>query len=70
MLTTTLDDRSAVRPVAHGRAVTIGAFDGVHLGHRAVLRLLRDLAHARDLTATVLTFDRHPAEVVRPALAP
>jgi riboflavin kinase/FMN adenylyltransferase len=53
-----------------GRAVAIGAFDGVHLGHQAVLRLVHDLAHARQLSATVLTFDRHPAEVVRPASAP
>jgi len=56
--------------VPHGarkRAVTIGAFDGVHLGHQAVLRLVHELAQARDLSSTVLTFDRHPAEVVRPA---
>ena len=33
----------------NGRAVAIGAFDGVHLGHQAVLRLVRDLAHARGL---------------------
>ena len=52
------------------RAVTIGAFDGVHLGHQAVLRLVRELAQARGLSATVLTFDRHPAEVVRPGSAP
>jgi riboflavin kinase/FMN adenylyltransferase len=52
------------------RAVTIGAFDGVHLGHEAVLRLVRDLARARGLRATVMTFDRHPAEVVRPESAP
>jgi riboflavin kinase/FMN adenylyltransferase len=55
---------------AGGRAVTIGAFDGVHLGHQAVLRLVRELAVARGLVATVLTFDRHPAEVVRPGSAP
>jgi riboflavin kinase / FMN adenylyltransferase len=55
---------------ARGRAVTIGAFDGVHLGHQAVLRLVRELAQARGLSATVLTFDRHPAEVVRPGSAP
>jgi riboflavin kinase / FMN adenylyltransferase len=53
-----------------GRAVTIGAFDGVHLGHQAVLRLVRELARARELSAAVLTFDRHPAEVVRPGSAP
>ncbi len=55
---------------ARDRAVTIGAFDGVHLGHQAVLRLVRELAQARGLSATVLTFDRHPAEVVRPGSAP
>src|SRR5437899_12597098 len=65
-------DRSEVDPVdgAGGRAVAIGAFDGVHLGHQAVLRLVCDLARARGLTSTVLTFDRHPAEVVRPGSAP
>jgi riboflavin kinase/FMN adenylyltransferase len=53
-----------------GAVVTIGAFDGVHLGHRAVLRLVRELADARDLRAALVTFDRHPAEVVRPGSAP
>lgn len=53
-----------------GTAVTIGAYDGVHLGHQAVLRLLRQLADARGLDAALLTFDRHPAQVVRPESAP
>ena len=53
-----------------GSVVTIGAFDGVHLGHREVLRLVNDLARARDLEAAVVTFDRHPAQVVRPDSAP
>jgi riboflavin kinase / FMN adenylyltransferase len=52
------------------RAVTIGAFDGVHLGHQAVLRLVRELANARGLQSAVVTFDRHPAEIVRPGSAP
>lgn len=50
--------------------VTIGAFDGVHRGHRAVLHLVRELADARDLQAALVTFDRHPAQVVRPESAP
>lgn len=51
-------------------AVAIGNFDGVHLGHRELLR--RAMAHARaeGLTPTVLTFDPHPAKVVAPARAP
>jgi riboflavin kinase/FMN adenylyltransferase len=51
-------------------AVTIGAYDGVHRGHRAVLRLVHELADARDLDPVVVTFDRHPAEIVRPDSAP
>jgi riboflavin kinase/FMN adenylyltransferase len=51
-------------------AVTIGAYDGVHLGHRAVIDQVRSLAAARDLQTVVVTFDRHPAMVVRPESAP
>jgi riboflavin kinase/FMN adenylyltransferase len=57
-------------PSERGAVVTIGAYDGVHLGHQAVLRLVRELATARDQEAVCLTFDRHPAEVVRPESAP
>jgi riboflavin kinase / FMN adenylyltransferase len=53
-----------------GSVVTIGVYDGVHLGHHAVLRLVRELADARGLEAVCVTFDRHPAEVVRPESAP
>jgi riboflavin kinase/FMN adenylyltransferase len=53
-----------------GTAVTIGAYDGVHLGHRALLRDLSDRARARGLSTVVVTFDRHPAGVVRPESAP
>lgn len=57
-------------PAPRGAVVTIGAYDGVHLGHQAVLRLVRELAEAREHEAVCLTFDRHPAEVVRPESAP
>jgi riboflavin kinase/FMN adenylyltransferase len=50
--------------------VTIGAYDGVHLGHRALLRDLSDRAAAEGLSTVVVTFDRHPASVVRPDSAP
>src|SRR5919199_2376646 len=50
--------------------VTIGKFDGVHLGHRSLLRQMADYAHARGVDACVVTFDRHPFEVLRPAAAP
>lgn len=51
-------------------AVTIGAFDGVHRGHRQVISTLQTLASERDLRTVVVTFDRHPASVVRPESAP
>lgn len=53
-----------------GCAVTIGAYDGVHRGHQAVIAKVRDLAEAQGLSTTVVTFDRHPAMVVRPESAP
>jgi riboflavin kinase / FMN adenylyltransferase len=53
-----------------GTAVTIGAYDGVHLGHRALLRDLSERAAAAGLSTVVVTFDRHPAAVVRPESAP
>ena len=53
-----------------GSVVTIGAYDGVHLGHRAVIAEVRRRASSAGLTSTVVTFDRHPASVVRPASAP
>jgi riboflavin kinase / FMN adenylyltransferase len=53
-----------------GTAVSIGAYDGVHLGHRALLRDLSARAKAAGLSTVVVTFDKHPAGVVRPESAP
>lgn len=51
-------------------AVTIGKFDGVHIGHRRIIEQLRSLAAPDGLATTVVTFDRNPLEVVRPDRAP
>lgn len=51
-------------------AVTIGAYDGVHTGHRFVIDRVRRVAEEQDLASVVVTFDRHPAAVVRPESAP
>ncbi|MDQ6927175.1 MAG: bifunctional riboflavin kinase/FAD synthetase [Actinomycetota bacterium] len=61
---------SSFTPPPVGTAVSIGAYDGVHLGHRAVLRELRRLARLGGHETVVVTFDRHPASVVRPDSAP
>lgn len=47
-----------------------GVFDGLHLGHQAVLRTALDAAHAGGGTAVALTFDPHPARILRPGDAP
>lgn len=44
--------------------VTIGTFDGVHIGHQAVLRLVRERAGALSGESVVLTFETHPREVL------
>ena len=51
-------------------AITIGAYDGVHTGHRTVIAEVCRLADERGLASAVVTFDRHPASVVRPDSAP
>ncbi len=51
-------------------AVTIGFFDGVHLGHRDVMARTVATARERDLEAVAVTFDRHPREVFSPGREP
>ncbi|HTY73453.1 MAG TPA: bifunctional riboflavin kinase/FAD synthetase [Actinomycetes bacterium] len=50
--------------------VTIGVYDGVHLGHRAILARARERADALGAPLVVVTFDPHPSEVVRPGTHP
>jgi riboflavin kinase/FMN adenylyltransferase len=50
--------------------VTVGTFDGVHLGHRAVLDRLAARAVESGLRSVLVTFDPHPLEVVNPSAAP
>jgi len=57
--------REAARSVA-----TVGFFDGVHGGHREVLRRTVDAARAREARSVAITFDRHPREVLTPGSEP
>ncbi len=54
----------------HGSVVTVGEYDGVHRGHRTVISEMHRMAAERGCTTAVVTFDRHPASVVRPKSAP
>lgn len=51
-------------------ALSIGNFDGVHLGHQCILRRLKDAAAERGLPACVMTFEPHPREFFAPDQAP
>ncbi|HDO31134.1 MAG TPA: bifunctional riboflavin kinase/FAD synthetase, partial [Desulfobacteraceae bacterium] len=53
------------KPFAHA-CVTIGNFDGVHLGHQLLFREVVKLAHLHHGTSVAVTFDPHPLKVLRP----
>ena len=55
---------------AQQSAVTIGKYDAIHVGHQEILYKLVTLASERNLSSVVLTFDRHPAQVLDPDHVP
>ncbi|MDP7637734.1 MAG: adenylyltransferase/cytidyltransferase family protein, partial [Phycisphaerae bacterium] len=52
--------------VVRGCVLTVGNFDGVHLGHQRILAAVRSLADAEGLAAVAMTFDPPPDLVLRP----
>lgn len=59
-----------VDPPLEGSVVTLGAFDGVHLGHQALIRRTVEAARERDVTSVGYTFYPHPAKTLAPQMAP
>ena len=53
-----------------GGVVSIGNFDGVHWGHARIVGRLLEMARRQDVRAVILTFDPHPARLLRPQQAP
>ena len=53
----------------NGCGITVGNFDGAHLGHREIVARLISLAQPLGLPSVALTFDPHPAELLHPSLA-
>ena len=65
-----LDGLAALPADPGGAVVTVGMFDGVHRGHRALLDRVAAEAAARRVPAAAVTFDRHPLAVLRPGSEP
>jgi len=64
------DGVAALPPDMEPTVVTVGMFDGVHRGHRALLDRVAAEAAARGVPAAAVTFDRHPLAVLRPGSEP
>ena len=65
-----LHDHHDQLPASKSVAATIGVFDGVHVGHQEVFRAVREVADRLGVASAVVTFDTHPAHIVRPESAP
>ena len=65
-----INEQTAPAFAGERTVITIGAYDGVHLGHQAVISHVRQRALELGARSAVVTFDRHPASVVRPESAP
>lgn len=59
-------DIAALKPVPGGRAVTVGAFDGLHVGHQQILRTTIDAARALRIPSLVCSFEPMPGEALCP----
>lgn len=67
---TTYVGLSSLEPPEQGSALTIGTFDGVHLGHRALIARTIAEARERGAASAIVTWDRHPAATLRPDKMP
>jgi riboflavin kinase/FMN adenylyltransferase len=65
-----ITDPDGITSLNGSHAVTIGAYDGVHRGHLSVIRQTQTIAARLDAKAAVVTFEPHPAQVLRPENAP
>jgi len=66
----TIHAASELQPGSRKVCLAIGFFDGVHLGHRQIIRQTIADAHQHNAVALVLTFDRHPNSIVAPNRVP
>ncbi len=64
------DGVDSVDPSFRGAVLTVGNFDGVHLGHQRILRTARALAHVSSAAVIAMTFEPHPLALLSPERAP
>ena len=62
-----ITDPTAVPEALHGGAISIGKFDGMHLGHSLIVQRLKSYAHQRQIPAILVTFDPPPATLLQPS---
>lgn len=65
-----LEQTHLARPQFPGSVVTVGNFDGVHRGHRSLLRQVAGRARELGVPSVVYTFHPHPLKILNPALCP
>jgi riboflavin kinase/FMN adenylyltransferase len=66
----TFRDLKEIKSIDTATAVTIGVFDGVHIGHQTIIKKAVDLARSIDGKSVVITFHPHPLSVIRPNSEP
>ena len=59
-------DHTENKSKQQGAWVTIGSFDGVHIGHQQIIKTLTEGAKAENSASVIVTFFPHPAKVLRP----
>lgn len=59
-------DFQNINPSFQNTALTIGNFDGIHLGHQEILRNAQRIASSENLKSALLTFEPHPLKIIRP----
>ncbi len=65
-----IEMRSGSADVKEGCVLTIGNFDGVHIGHQAILRAARERAKEKGVELVAMTFEPHPVAILHPEMAP
>ena len=56
---------NSIQQITEPSTITVGSFDGVHLGHQALLQQVKNYAHLNNCKSVLITFNPHPQEVLQ-----